>query len=442
MERDKNYGLYLDGNTEIEIGKSVDLKLTNASFTVEVEIKVDRYNPKRTHLDSTILGNISGSVVSSLLHLTIRNKNPYMGFLFNDTRASQVIDEGIWYHLAFVYNKDAKTQTIYVNGKKNVSAVNKKPYIGKGALTLGNWGRQNTYFQGQIRGLKFWDSALPQTKIATNITNGLDKDANGLTAYWTFKDGFVKTSDRNAKQKKINSLQTDVDNLILKYKNLKIEFDKVIIERRGLEKEIQKYKAENQDFLALRSQLEDVKKKYVNLGQEYNKVKKELNTFKDNKSAVVPIAKLIEDANIQITKARTQLKDSDYHLGHVNMQFKMIPSRTGDSLIFPSTEDVVSSSDSLSTIDLEFAPKESSKVAEKTTKEIPDVKGLTEIMARRKISQAGFLTEIKYQAVENTDKHNVDRVTKQIPDISKDPEVIAEAEVNSVIIIFIGKQIL
>lgn len=419
MAIDKNYGLYLDGNTQVDVGTGVDLKLTKASFTVEVEIKVDRYNSTNIFLDSTILGSKKANGhVSSVLHLTLRNKIPYMGFLHNDTRAKQVINEGIWYHLAFVYDINTKTQQIYVNGKLDGQAVAKNPYVGSDPLALGNWGSRNAFFQGQIRCLKFWNSALPASKILDNINSDLKKNDPGLTAYWTFEDGLVNrfkdSQNNNAQLAQIAALNVQIHTLNAVQKALQLKIDDL---NKGME--------EKEELEGL------LKEKDAEINRLNEKIEREAN---DNTG--VPIASLIDDANKQISKARSLLKDSDYHLGHVNLQFKMIPSETGNSLIFPSPAEVVSSSDALSTIDLEFSPKDATKVAEKTTKEVPDLKGLTEIMARRKIAQAGFLTEIKYQAIK--DQKDKDRVTKQIPDPNKQPQ----AELNSSIIIFIGKEIM
>lgn len=429
MAKEKKYGFYLDGETSIEIGTAVDLKLTDASFTIEAWIFIERYKSGNTNGDATILGSKDhGSTKSSTLHLTIRNGVPYMGFYNNDIQsgASGYISEGYWYHLAFVYNKLYERQTIFFNGllygyssPKDGDAINpREPFQGRGPIVIGNWGKLNSYMQGMIRDLRIWDSALPPSKILDSMNSGLKKTAPGLTAYWTFKDGLVNRhlneQNKKGKLKQIEGLKSQIDNYKLSEKDLQTQIA-----------QLQKEAEEN---AKIKAQLEEKTTEIARLNEKI-----EQNA---QKNSSVTIAKLIEDANKQITSAREQLKNSDYHLGHVNMQFKMIPAKNGDAVVFPSPNEINNGADTLSTIDLEFSPKEATKQPEVQTKQLPDVRGLTEIMARRKIAQAGFLTEVKFQATQ--EHRNKDRVIKQIPDPSK----TALAEVNSTILIFIGKEII
>lgn len=429
MAKGKNFGLYFDGGTDIEIGSAEDLQLSDTSFTVEVWVKIDQYILSNSNRDTAILGtNERSGPISSLLHLTIRNKRPYIGFFHNDTAGNQIIEEKIWYHLAFVYNKRKRQQLIYVNGKLDVDSTTlgnelneKSPFIGKGRIVLGNCLNLNSYMLGNMKGLRIWNSALSEDRISDNMKNESVIKEPGLTAYWTFEDGFVNCSLEGAHDEEGTS----------ELEELNIKLEKVEANNREL---LIKLENKNKEKEELNGLLEE---KNFEISRLAEKVDREIS----DKSGVT-IANLIADANKQIEDARSILlkQGSDYNLGHINLQFKMIPSETGDSVIFPSTEQIADSSGSLSTIDIEFAPKEATKVVEVPTKEVPDVTGLTEVMARRKIANAGFMTELKYQAFkadENSDQNKKDRVIKQIPDPGKNPL----AEVNSTILIFIGKEI-
>lgn len=429
MAKDKNIGLYFDGSTEVGIGSAEGLKLKNRSFTVELWVKIDRYDLSNANRDSAILGSTSrNGAHSSLLHLTLRNKRPYLGFFHNDTAGRTVIEEKKWYHLAYVYNKKNLQQLIYVNGKLDVDSkqlfgspffptpnADKVPFIGDGPIALGNCRSGRSFLQGNIKGLRIWDSVLSPARIADYMNRVGLAGESGLTAYWTFKDGFVNNSTKELTQ---TSNTSEVDDL-----NDKLD----II---GNENRV------------LKIDLETIKKEKENLSQTLKEREAELIDLKEKAKRVasgdtkVSIANLIEDANKQIAEARKQLVQSDYNLGHVNLQFKMIPSELGDGVIFPSKEEIANSAGSLSTIDIEFAPKDATKVVETPKYEIPDVTGLTEIMARRKIAQAGFLTEMKFKAVE--DRKDKDRVVKQIPS----PENTPLVEANTTILIFIGKEIM
>lgn len=424
MAKGKNFGLYFDGRTQIGIGSAEELKLTNSSFTVDVWVKVDRYIPSNSNRDTAIIGiNERNGEPSSIFHLTMRNKRPYMGFFHNDTPGKQVIEERIWYHLAFVYNKRTRQQIIYVNGKLDTDSKirfpnntkGKGPMTGTGQVVMGNCMALNSYMLGFMRGLRIWDSALPEERIRYSMNADVIEDQPGLTAYWTFEDGFVnkalKGEATGEETSQLNELKNKLEELNAANRELLIALEK-----------------ENKEKEELYKLLEEREFEMSRLSE---KVQRELTD-----QSGVTIATLIEDANNQISKARGLLKESDYNLGHVNLQFKMIPNETGSGVIFPSTEQIADSAGALSTIDIEFAPKEATKVVEKPTKEVPDVKGLTEVMARRKIAQLGFMTEVKYKAVE--DRKDKDRVVIQDPDPNNSPL----AEINTTILIFIGKEIM
>jgi hypothetical protein len=50
------------------------------------------------------------------LHIMIRYMKPYFGFYDYDTASETELSLHMWFHLAFVYDVDARAQTIYVNG--------------------------------------------------------------------------------------------------------------------------------------------------------------------------------------------------------------------------------------------------------------------------------------------------------------------------------------
>jgi hypothetical protein len=147
------------------------------------------------------------------------------------------------------------------------------------------------------------------------------------------------------------------------------------------------------------------------------------------------LQKVIENANNQIKQAREQLqKDkSNYNLGQVTMELKMIPSPEGVGMIFPTAEQLATMPD-LSRVNIDFSPQES-KPKSPAEIPVPDVKGYTELLARRKLSEAGFVMEINYQAV----KVELDKPNDEGRVVNQFPRAKASAPPYSKVLVFIGK---
>ena len=69
-----------------------------------------------------VFGELEGARYRHFLHLVIREKHAHLGFFGNDVRDSSTeLAAGTWAHLAFVYDKAARQQRIYVDGKQVAS---------------------------------------------------------------------------------------------------------------------------------------------------------------------------------------------------------------------------------------------------------------------------------------------------------------------------------
>ncbi|MEZ5071006.1 MAG: LamG-like jellyroll fold domain-containing protein [Bacteroidales bacterium] len=139
------------------------LHMRDHDFTVAMWVKIPEYLPGKT--ENTILASQTLSYQSGL-HLVVRNRKPYMGF-FNDDLAGKVtLEEGIWYHLVFRYNKLSNEQAIYVNGVPDASALRRPSYKGTDTLYIGAHFNPGSNFQGQLNDLCIWSRALGDREIA------------------------------------------------------------------------------------------------------------------------------------------------------------------------------------------------------------------------------------------------------------------------------------
>ena len=103
------------------VGKAGDLGLVNESFSFLCWIKLNSANQlEYEQFDQAILGqNHLGK--GETLHIVIRSMKPYFGFYGVDTASTTTLELHTWYHLAFVYNKDAEEQLIVDNNEKDAT---------------------------------------------------------------------------------------------------------------------------------------------------------------------------------------------------------------------------------------------------------------------------------------------------------------------------------
>jgi hypothetical protein len=95
------------------VGRTGDLGLSGNSFSFMCWVKL--HNTNSSGRDRTILAQAAIGR-GECLHITVRNMKPYFGFYDYDTASETELSLHMWYHLAFVYDVGARTQTIYVNG--------------------------------------------------------------------------------------------------------------------------------------------------------------------------------------------------------------------------------------------------------------------------------------------------------------------------------------
>ena len=178
--------LILNGTDNyITLGTAKDMKIANHSFTVESWIKSYYLDNN----DQTILGTDANGSKNYGLHLTIRDKQPYLGFYKNDIIGGSLKAQNRWYHLAYRYDLDTETQSILINGNEVVSETGREPFLNDTAnLQIGKWGNGN-YFNGEIDELRIWDTYRTITDIKDNMFNfNIDLTSSDLVAYYNFND--------------------------------------------------------------------------------------------------------------------------------------------------------------------------------------------------------------------------------------------------------------
>ena len=87
-----------------------------------------------------------------------------MGFYENDCHSDYIRKKTTWERVAFVYDKNAQTQTIIVDGVVVKTCTGKSPFMGKGTVVLGQWLHRRLW-KGKIKNVKIFNQALPVDKI-------------------------------------------------------------------------------------------------------------------------------------------------------------------------------------------------------------------------------------------------------------------------------------
>lgn len=170
--------LSFDGEGDyVELIAADQLSLQNSSFTVEAWINVEDLQID----NQSILGNDEASPNNSL-HLTIRQKKPYLGFFANDTPGKTELAENNWYHITWRYNKSSQEQAIFVNGVLDNSETNHTAFQGNGIVRIGKWFSEY-YFKGKIAHVRIYNRALYPEEIKQDMDDDLKAIASFNKTY-------------------------------------------------------------------------------------------------------------------------------------------------------------------------------------------------------------------------------------------------------------------
>lgn len=172
------------------------------SWTVEAWVKIPQSFSNR---DKTILGVVGDDQHDTevwdgptgyqacrmrALHITIRDRFPYLGFYGTDLRSSRPICCDQWEHLAFVYDLADRRQLIYVNGDC-VGQQSSQPLEGDLDVSVGAWRpvekHSQTALQGEMLLLNIWSHARTASEIKQSMSMMPSGEEEGLVVSWSFQ---------------------------------------------------------------------------------------------------------------------------------------------------------------------------------------------------------------------------------------------------------------
>lgn len=154
--------------------------ILDSDFTVETWFK-------RGNNDSgPILSQAGfGGLFPNVLRIGILNGHPILGFNGSQLTASSPLQQGIWHHLAFTFNKQTGIRKIFVDGVQIASDVNATgPVVLNKPLILGLWPEPSGSFQNitfyslldNLHNLRIWDIALTREEIIERMHRQIPPD--------------------------------------------------------------------------------------------------------------------------------------------------------------------------------------------------------------------------------------------------------------------------
>ncbi|MEA2095553.1 MAG: LamG-like jellyroll fold domain-containing protein [Candidatus Cloacimonadota bacterium] len=193
----QNNALDFDGVDDYVVSNSF-MDLTYSALTFECWIKVDAFKTAPPYI-TTIMGTEETghtallrigdtAVPNDIMQLNLR----FGSGAYNMT-ANTSLQEGIWYHVAAVY--DGSTMKIFINGNEDASVTaaygeivsNRNFYLGR-SYNLGRC------LDGKMDEVRVWSVARTETEISENMYNELIGTEPGLVAYYKLNTGSGQTA--------------------------------------------------------------------------------------------------------------------------------------------------------------------------------------------------------------------------------------------------------
>jgi len=184
------YGSNLQLNASINqsiVVSSPFLNLSYTSFTVEAWI----YGYSLTG-DNAIFSQCECSTCQDqCLSLIIRNYKMYMGFTLDDLIGLTSLSINTWYHIAYVYDNTAQTQSLYLQGVLDTSRTSSDSYQGQnGSIVIGSSALSTSSFNGFIDNLKVTTTAKSASQLLYDAS---------VVVYFSF-DGSTLSQDMGPNQ--------------------------------------------------------------------------------------------------------------------------------------------------------------------------------------------------------------------------------------------------
>ncbi len=172
------------------------INLSKKSFTIEFWVKRDEADRAEWILSQ---GNAKKN---QLLHLGFRDADTYaMGFYANDLNIDHNFAPQQWMHIANVYDADAKTQSVYLNGQLLKQRSKVAPFEGSGELMIGMPGSP---LKGQLADLRIWNFPRSNEAVQSTWQQRLTGKEKGLIVYLPLNDSAASNKANANRNPRVN----------------------------------------------------------------------------------------------------------------------------------------------------------------------------------------------------------------------------------------------
>lgn len=325
-------------------------------------------------------------------------------------------------HIVIIQSQQGNSWEVgyFIEGKEIVIREGKPINIEPSTeLFGGGIQRKDSSLRSSIGPIRIWDFAVKTEEEANNLKNTKFQDPyRGKTP----KKAILLDED----EKLIKSIEDIAIQPVLEYPEKWAQ---------KFEEKMEKGKSQKQQLLTwAKSKLEQHEKTTPPSHQ------KQLPTLQETKpkDTKPPPPPLTENDLQKLLSSTQQLLSTARDLNtsrtptEVELDYQVIPL-AGGGLIFPTREQTMAIAGGLSSLRMEFEPVEQGIDKPIPKVPVPDVSGMTEIMARRLLKNAQLDTLIKHQLTDQPTE--VARVIQQLPAAGSD------AFRDSQVTIFIGKTI-
>ena len=183
-----NYALQFDGYKDFVIIPEHDsLDMAGSSVSVSAWIKSSAFSDNW----NIILEHGQGEPGSYSLFSWDSNHLRFE-FVGMDEDIEYTVDftDGNWHHVVGTFDSKNNRARLYYDGKQVVSKyVYNEIEEGSGKTTIGSWGGEHSFFEGEIDEIRIWKKALTLEEIQANMYRHLKGSEDGLVGYWPANAG-------------------------------------------------------------------------------------------------------------------------------------------------------------------------------------------------------------------------------------------------------------
>jgi hypothetical protein len=197
------YGSAVNFSSNMYSVVNQSFNLTTTSFTISAWIWIPTNFTSTAYNYFTLLSQCEEAANDKCLQVVVGNGYLRLGFYSDDLVGNTSLKVKQWYHAAYVYDRSALQQLVYLNGILDGSRKTNAPYTGNasqivlGAIPLTS---STTFHSGLMENLIFVSYAKNASQILYEAT---------LVAYYSFDGSYVDSGPNNISN--ITSVSTTFD---------------------------------------------------------------------------------------------------------------------------------------------------------------------------------------------------------------------------------------